>query len=94
MSEIEWFTQFPVGETFKMAKIENFYDVVKSRKSIRAYLEKDVDRKLVEEILELSSRAPSGANIQAWQVIVLHNGALIKLGRKLFDMSVFTVHSV
>ena len=88
MSEIEWFTQFPVGETFKMAKIENFYNVVKSRKSIRAYLEKDVDRKLVEELLELSSRAPSGANIQAWQVIVLHNGALKKLGRKLFDMSV------
>lgn len=71
-----------------MTKIEKFCDVVKSRKSIRAYLDKDVDRKMVEDILRLSSRAPSGANIQAWQVIVLHNGALKKLGQKLFDMSV------
>ncbi|WLT09310.1 nitroreductase [Bartonella apihabitans] len=71
-----------------MTRIEKFCDVVKSRKSIRAYLDKDVDRKMVEDILRLSSRAPSGANIQAWQVIVLHNGALKKLGQKLFDMSV------
>lgn len=71
-----------------MTKIEKFCDVVKSRKSIRAYLDKDVDRKMVEDILRLSSRAPSGANIQAWQVIVLHNEALKKLGQKLFDMSV------
>lgn len=71
-----------------MTKIEKFCDVVKSRKSIRAYLDKDVDRKIVEDILRLSSRAPSGANIQAWQVIVLHNEALKKLGQKLFDMSV------
>ncbi|WP_295913232.1 nitroreductase [uncultured Bartonella sp.] len=71
-----------------MTKIEKFCDVVKSRKSIRAYLDKDVDRKMVEDILRLSSRAPSGANIQAWQVIVLHNEALKKLGKKLFDMSV------
>ena len=71
-----------------MTKIEKFCDVVKSRKSIRAYLDKDVDRKMVEDILHLSSRAPSGANIQAWQVIVLHNEALKKLGKKLFDMSV------
>lgn len=71
-----------------MTKIENFCDVIKSRRSIRAYSTKDVDRKTVEEILQLASRAPSGANIQAWQVIVLHNGALKKLGQKLFEMAV------
>ncbi|WP_297323312.1 nitroreductase [uncultured Bartonella sp.] len=70
-----------------MAKIEKFCDVLASRRSIRAYSQRDVDRKTIEQILQLSSRAPSGANIQSWQVIVLHNGALKKLGKKLFEMS-------
>lgn len=70
-----------------MAKIEKFCDVVTSRRSIRAYSDRDIDRKTIEKILQLSSRAPSGANLQSWQVIVVHNGALKKLGKKLFDMS-------
>lgn len=70
-----------------MAKIEKFCDVVTSRRSIRAYLNRDIDRKTLEQILQLSSRAPSGANIQSWQVIVVRNNALKQLGKKLFDMS-------
>lgn len=43
-----------------------------SRFSCRAFLrEREVPRALVEEILEVASRAPSGTNTQPWRVYVL-----------------------
>lgn len=42
-----------------------------SRRSVRAFKSDAVPRALVEEILALASRAPSGTNIQPWKVRVL-----------------------
>lgn len=42
-----------------------------SRRSVRAFKPDAVPRSLVEEILGLASRAPSGTNIQPWKVRVL-----------------------
>lgn len=42
-----------------------------SRRSVRAFKPDPVPRALVEEILALASRAPSGTNIQPWKVRVL-----------------------
>lgn len=50
--------------------------VIKSRKSIRAFKKDPVDPKLVEHILEVASRAPSGSNMQPWNVYVLTGNAL------------------
>jgi nitroreductase len=41
------------------------------RKATRAFLDKPVDRKLVEEVLEAARHAPSGVNTQPWQVAVV-----------------------
>ncbi len=41
------------------------------RKSTRAFLDKPVDRKLIEDILAAAGHAPSGVNTQPWQVAVL-----------------------
>jgi nitroreductase len=42
-----------------------------TRKSIRAFADRPVSTDLVTEILELSARAPSGANLQPWHVYAL-----------------------
>jgi nitroreductase len=42
-----------------------------SRFSARAYLPQAVDRGLLQEVLEVSARAPSGTNTQPWKVYVL-----------------------
>jgi nitroreductase len=42
-----------------------------SRRSIRRFLPREVPRALIEEILSVSSRAPSGSNTQPWRVHVL-----------------------
>lgn len=41
------------------------------RRSIRAFLDKPVPRELVERLLDVAARAPSGTNMQPWKAHVL-----------------------
>ena len=45
--------------------------VITSRHSVRAFLNTPVDRKILKEILQVASRAPSGTNTQPWRVYVV-----------------------
>lgn len=47
-----------------------------SRKSVRAFLDQDVPRALLEEVLTLAARAPSGGNLQPWRLRVLSGEAM------------------
>jgi nitroreductase len=49
---------------------------ITSRRSIRAFLPDPVPRAVVEEILGIAARAPSGTNTQPWRVQVLTGAAL------------------
>jgi len=44
---------------------------ITSRRSIRAFLDKPVEREEVARILDVAARAPSGTNTQPWKVHVL-----------------------
>jgi nitroreductase len=57
--------------------------VITSRKSVRAFLETPVPRETIEEILQIASRAPSGTNIQPWNVVVLTGVCKAELSRKI-----------
>lgn len=46
-------------------------DAIASRRSVRAFLPLPVPRDLVEHLLEVASRAPSGTNTQPWKVHVV-----------------------
>ncbi|KPF45995.1 nitrobenzoate reductase [beta proteobacterium AAP121] len=54
-----------------------------SRRSIRAFLPTPVPREVIEDILALASRAPSGTNTQPWQVHVLTGEKLAALSRDI-----------
>lgn len=56
---------------------------ITSRRSIRAYLPKPVDRATIEDILRVASRAPSGTNTQPWQVCVLTGAARQRLSQRI-----------
>ena len=47
-------------------------EAVDSRKSIRAFLDKAVDDSLIKGLLEKSSRAASGGNLQPWKIYVIN----------------------
>ena len=42
-----------------------------SRRSVRGFLPTPVSREVVEHLLDVSARAPSGTNMQPWRVIAL-----------------------
>lgn len=46
-------------------------EAITSRRSVRAFLSKPVPREMVEHLLEVAARAPSGTNLQPWKVRVL-----------------------
>jgi nitroreductase len=49
------------------------------RRSTRAFLARPVEKSVVEELLSLAARAPSGGNLQPWQVDVVVGEALAVL---------------
>lgn len=48
---------------------------LRTRRSVRGFLPRDVPLALIEAILALAARAPSGTNIQPWRVHVMTGGA-------------------
>jgi nitroreductase len=56
----------------------NFKDVIRSRYSIRKFLDKDVPDALVAEIIELAKLAPSAGNLQAYKVVVVRDEKIKK----------------
>ena len=46
-------------------------EVMESRKSTRAFLDKKVEKEIVEKILKTAIKAPSAINLQPWEFIVV-----------------------
>lgn len=46
-------------------------EAIKTRRSIRKFLKKDVDDRLIEKIIEAGMRAPSSKNTKPWHFIIL-----------------------
>ena len=61
-------------------------EAIVSRHSIRAYLDKSVPQSLIEEILKVSARAPSGTNTQPWKVYVLTGAEQKALSQKVLSV--------
>jgi nitroreductase len=56
---------------------------ITSRMSARAFTQQTVAKALIEQILEVSSRAPSGTNTQPWKVYVLQGASRDSLVHKI-----------
>ena len=51
-------------------------EAIRSRKSIRGYKAEPIPKEVIEEILEIASRAPSGMNTQPWEFTVVAGDVL------------------
>lgn len=51
-------------------------EAIRSRKSVRQFLNKPVAKDMIEDILETAKWAPSGGNLQPWKVHVLTDDPL------------------
>lgn len=52
------------------------HEAVLSRRSIRSFVTTPVSSETIKELLELSSRAANGGNIQPWKIFVLNNDSM------------------
>ncbi len=51
-------------------------EIIKERRSVRKYEDKDVPEEMLNEILEAVKWSPSWANTQCWEVVVVKDEAL------------------
>jgi nitroreductase len=58
---------------------------ITSRRSVRAFLPAPVPRALIEHILSVASRAPSGTNMQPWRVHVVAGEAKASLSKAILE---------
>jgi nitroreductase len=54
-----------------------FFDVVRARRSIRAFAARSVDPDGLEKILDAANRAPSAGNLQAYEIYAVTNRATL-----------------
>jgi len=58
--------------------------LMRSRRSCRNYTEKEIDRRLLEDLVKIGTTAPSGTNSQLWTFTVLaRRGEVVILGEKI-----------
>lgn len=62
-----------------MTESEIVEHAITSRRSVRAFLPTPVPRPLVERLLDVAARAPSGTNMQPWRVYVTTGAAKERL---------------
>lgn len=48
-------------------------EVIKGRRSIRAFKKQDVSKETIEKLIETATWAPSAGNIQPWEFIIVRN---------------------
>lgn len=58
-------------------------EAIVGRQSVRAYLDTPVPRELVNRILEIAGRAPSGSNIQPWRAWVFDGEVKRKIAAEM-----------
>ncbi|MFZ6817600.1 nitroreductase [Undibacterium sp. Ji22W] len=62
---------------------ETVDQVIRSRRSLRAFLDTPVAQEDIRAILDIAARAPSGTNTQPWKVYVVTGHTLQKLSSKI-----------
>jgi nitroreductase len=53
----------------------DFMDIIKGRRSIRRFQEKEVSQKIIQQLLDSIRWSPSWANTQCWEVVIVKDPA-------------------
>ena len=67
-----------MNKTMKREMAKKFFSLMNERRTIREFSEEDIDIELIYECIKTAGTAPSGANMQPWQFVVIRDKALKK----------------
>jgi len=56
----------------------DFFEVVRNRKSVREYSEKEVKKELLEKVVDAGRLAATARNVQPWQFIITSDKEILK----------------
>lgn len=56
--------------------MDDLMDIVKSRRSVRRFEEKDIPENLVEKVFDSVQWSPSWANTQCWEIVVVKDNSV------------------
>lgn len=59
------------------------YDAVTSRRAVRGFTNECVSRDVLEDVLTAARRAPSGGNLQPWNIYALTGASLAELKKRI-----------
>ena len=66
-----------------LPELKDLDELMNRRFSCRGFLKKEVDQKLIDQIIETAQKVPSWCNSQPWQVILLRQETRELLSEKL-----------
>ncbi|GAB5894926.1 nitroreductase [Mycolicibacterium mageritense] len=61
------------------------YDAVTSRRAVRGFTDRPVPREVLERVLTAAAWAPSGSNIQPWNIYVVTGAPLAELKKRAVE---------
>jgi iodotyrosine deiodinase len=73
------FQELPPDAMQRQAR--EFHERMRRRRTIRDFSDRPVPRELIEECLRAAGTAPSGANLQPWQFVVVGDAAIKRVIR-------------
>ncbi len=62
-----------VADSEQAARADAFFDLLKTRRTVRDYSDRDVPLELIERAIATAGTAPSGANMQPWRFVVVRD---------------------
>ena len=68
------FRRYPDEEM--VARAEVFYDLLRTRRTVRDFSSESVPREVIEVALRVAGTAPNGANLQPWHFVVVSDPSL------------------
>ena len=68
---LEGFQEFPPSEMIERA--EAYYDLIKRRRSVRDFSDRDVPQEVIDACLLAAGTAPNGANLQPWHFAIVRS---------------------
>ena len=68
------FRRYPDEEM--VARAEAFYDLLRTRRTVRDFSSESVPREVIEAALRVAGTAPNGANLQPWHFVVVSDPSL------------------
>jgi iodotyrosine deiodinase len=64
--------------TDALSAAQQFYEVIKQRRTVRHFSDRPVPREVIENIIRAAGTAPSGANKQPWRFVAVQDPSIKK----------------